>query len=67
MGEFRFAMIGSLLRELILRKTTIFQQLISSFKMATRLKKWPPAVFWDGFLTAQSAKMAALGRIFVGP
>ena len=35
MGEFHFAIIGSLLREPILRKTMIFGQLIGSFKMAT--------------------------------
>ena len=34
MGFFRFAMFGSLLREPLLRKTTILKQLISGFKMA---------------------------------
>ena len=36
------------------------------FQNGRRVKKWPPAVFWDGFLAARAAKMAALWRIFTG-
>ena len=32
--------------------------------MATRKLKWLPAVFRDGFLTIQAAKMATVWRIF---
>ena len=66
MGEFCFAMIGSLLRELILHKTTFSEQLIGGFKTAAGFLKWLPAVFRDGFLAIQPAKMAAVCRIFAG-
>ena len=64
MGEFRFVMIDSLLQEPILRKMTFFEQLIGGFKMAAGWLKWLPAVFRDGFLALQVAKMAAGRGIF---
>ena len=61
MGFFRFAKIGSLLRI-----TTIKTADRQVLKMATGCLKWFPAVFRDGFLTIQTAKMAAIWRIFAG-
>ena len=66
MGFSHFAMIGSLLREPILAKMTNISQLIGGSKMAAGKNKWLPALFWDGFLAARAAKMAALWRIFAG-
>ena len=59
MGFFRFAMIGSLLRELILRITMIKTAESQIFKMAAGCSKWLPAVFLDRFLAIQALKMAA--------
>ena len=61
MREFCFAMIGSLLREPILRKTTFFEHLIGGFKMPAGWLKWLPAMFRDGFLAIQAAKMPPYG------
>ena len=36
------------------------------FQNGHRVIKMAPAVFWDGFLAAQAAKMAVLWRIFAG-
>ena len=48
------------------RKVMILAQLIGGFKMAAGFKKWPPGVFWHGFLAAWAAKMATPWRIFAG-
>ena len=65
-GKIRFATIGSLLWEPILRITMFLKQLIGGFKVATHCVKWLPPVFLDGFLALQAQKMAAPWRIFAG-
>ena len=44
-----------------LSQSNDFRTADRKFQNGHRVKKWPPAVFWDGFL-----KMAALWRIFAG-
>ena len=66
MGEFRFVMISSLLREPILHKTMFLEQLIGSFKMAGSFQNGSPLFSSDGLLAMQAAKMAAVWRIFTG-
>ena len=61
---FRFAKIGSLLREPILRIMTIKTAHHRVFKMATGCSKWLPTVLRDGFLAIQAPKMATVWRIF---
>ena len=65
-GFFCFAKIGSLLRELILRITTIKTADLWVFRMAAGCSKWLPDVLRDGFLAIQAPKMAAVWRIFAG-
>ena len=65
-GFFRFATIGSLLCEPILRITTIKTADCRVFKMATGFSKCLPAVFRRHFLLHRHPKMAALWRILAG-
>ena len=65
-GFFHFAMIGSLLREPILRITSIKTADRRVFKMATGCSKWLPAVFRRHFSQDRHPKMATVWRIFAG-
>ena len=66
MGFFHFVTIGSLLREPILRITTITTADCRVFKMAAGCSKWLPAVFRRHFSLNRHPKMAAVWNIFAG-
>ena len=61
MGFFRFPMIGSLLRELILRITTIKTADHRVFKMATSCSKWLPLFLGDIFHCTGTRKWPPYG------
>ena len=56
MGKIHFATIGSLLREPILRITTIKTADRRVFKIAAGCSKWLPAVFRMDFFAAQASE-----------